>query len=123
MSFLLGSVGVSSALAADSVAVRIGAHSDLDACLTLGVVTGLNPNGDGFLAVRSGPDTHFKRIDKLSNGQYVYFCDQRNDWIGVVYTKAEGDCGVSSPVSKRQPYQGPCKAGWVHSKYVKAVAG
>lgn len=51
--------------------VIIQAETDGDACGN-GVVTGLNPRGDGFLAVKAGPGLDFKRIDKVFNGTQVY---------------------------------------------------
>jgi hypothetical protein len=37
-----------------------------------GVVLGLDPRGDGFLAVKAGPALRYKRIDKLYNGEEAY---------------------------------------------------
>lgn len=105
-------------------AVRVGGEADYDACSGFGVVKGLNPRGDGFLAVRSGPGSRNPRLDKIHNGQQVWFCDQKGVWIGIVYSRQQGvDCRVSSPIAKRSPYAGPCKSGWVHQKYVKQTAG
>ncbi|MGQ0567630.1 MAG: hypothetical protein ACT4OK_21555, partial [Gemmobacter sp.] len=39
------------------------------------VVTGLDPNGDNFLAVRSGPGTEYRKIDELHTGDQVRTCD------------------------------------------------
>ena len=44
----------SAALAGNGIAVMFGGEADLDACGGYGEVVGLNPQGDGFLAVRSG---------------------------------------------------------------------
>ena len=38
---------------------------------TYGVVKSLNPNGDGFLAVRSGPGNGNAMVDKIHNGQAI----------------------------------------------------
>jgi len=37
------------------VPVMVGGEPDMDACPSGGTVTGLDPRGDGFLSVRSGP--------------------------------------------------------------------
>ena len=37
------------------VPVTYGGQEDLDACSSMGEVKGLNPQGDNFLSVRSGP--------------------------------------------------------------------
>lgn len=119
----------SMAVAKDSsVPVLIGVYGDgeLDACMSIGAVSGLNPKGDGFLAVRSGPAGHYKLLDKLKEGQRVFLCSSSEDelWQGIVYASdAKVDCGVSSPVKSARAYKGPCKSGWVSTKWIKVIAG
>jgi hypothetical protein len=36
------------------------------------LVTGLDPNGDGFLSVRSGPGTQHQEIARVRNGDALY---------------------------------------------------
>ncbi len=110
--------------AASSKAVMVGGEADFDACGGSGVVVGLDPKGDGFLAVRAGPGSQYKMVEKLENGQPYFDCDQHGSWVGIVYTNnAQIDCGVGSPIAKRQPYGGPCKSGWVFKKFTKLIAG
>ena len=97
---------------------------DLDACGSSGEVVGLDPRGDGFLSVRSRPNG--KEIDRLFNDQYVYICADSGNWMGIVYPESgqdPGECSVSTPWSTRKPYTGPCRYGWVFSKYIKLIAG
>ncbi len=111
------------AMAAD---VMVGGETDFDACGAYGKVTGLNPNGDNFLAVRSRPSTSGAEMDRLGPGAGVFMCDDRNGWIGVVYPPKSDpnlSCGVGSPIANRQPYQGPCNSGWVFGKYITLIAG
>jgi hypothetical protein len=68
------------------------------------VVAGLDPNGDGFLSVRTGPGTEYRKIDEIHNGDSVRTCDARGAWIAIVY-------GPSN------------KKGWVHGRWLKHVAG
>ena len=96
---------------------------DSDACFGVGVVKGLDPHGDGFLAVKGGPGLSYLRIDKLYNGEQVYLCTESGDWYGVVYSKARQDCNVMTPWPKSLPYTGPCRSGWVHSHWIEGVAG
>ncbi len=107
--------------------VMVGGEADLDACGGFGVVEGLNPAGDGFLAVRSGPGTNYPKIGELHNGHEIYMCDEAGSgkWHGIVFGKhpKAGDCGVSSPIAQLGPYAGPCFAGWVFHKYVRLIAG
>jgi hypothetical protein len=96
--------------------------SDLDPCSN-GVVTGLDPRGDGFLAVKSGPGLSYRRIDKLFNGEKIYVCGRRGDWMPIVYSRRSSNCNVTSPWVKTLPYTGPCLAGWVHRRWVEVWAG
>jgi hypothetical protein len=102
------------------IEVMIGGEKDLDACQGFGEVRGLDPQGDNFLAVRTGPGSKFTKIDELHERNQVWLCDERGRWIGIVYGK---NCGVSSPIAIRRRYHGPCKSGWVFDKYVKLIAG
>lgn len=95
---------------------------ETDACGN-GLVRGLDPEEDGFLAVKSGPGLRYKRIDKLFNGEDVFLCGQKGDWFAVVYTRLNEDCNVSRPWSLTLPYTGPCRSGWAHKKWIKVVAG
>ncbi|KKM25777.1 hypothetical protein LCGC14_1591520 [marine sediment metagenome] len=67
-------------------------------------VRGLNPRGDGFLAVRTGPGTRFRKIDELRNGDTVRPCARHGNWWGVYYGN-------------------PRRKGWVHGNWLKDWAG
>lgn len=97
--------------------------NDGDACGGSGVIEGLDPAGDGFLAVRSGPASNYVDLDRLYNGEEVYMCTQKGRWIGIVYSKKGLQCNVSSGWRTTAPYTGPCKSGWVHENWVRAFAG
>jgi len=106
-----------------AVPVMITANEDGDACAN-GVVHGLDPRGDGFLAVKAGPGLGYKRIDKLYNGEQVYLCGFKGDWFAIVYTK-QGDgsaCNVTKPWPRSMPYTGPCRSGWVHRRWIEVTA-
>jgi hypothetical protein len=107
------------------VPVMVGAHADLDACPSTGTVVGLNPRGDGFLSVQSGPGGKpYRQVDRVYNGMHLWICDQVGRWYAVVYSPdGRMDCNVSAPRSGRQQYTGPCRYGWVHSRYVGNLAG
>lgn len=105
------------------VPVRAGGEADYDACGSQGVVRGLDPNGDGFLAVRGGPSSKHGMLDKIYNGMIVNLCDERGNWLGVVYSHETADCGVGTPWPRRQAYSGPCRSGWVYRKFVADYAG
>jgi uncharacterized protein YgiM (DUF1202 family) len=94
-----------------------------------GVVTGLDPRGDGFLAVKSGPGLNYDRIDKLYNKSRVYVVGRRGDWYAVVYLDEKTvdcnlpDSGTSFTTFRDMPYTGPCRSGWVHRRWVHVIAG
>ena len=107
---------------------RIGvAGHDLDACLSIGQVTGLNPQGDNFLAVRALPSADGVEKDRLGAGRWLWLCDKAGEWLGVVYSpdpnEEPGDCGIGTPVETERPYVGRCRWGWVHSRFVEVIAG
>lgn len=104
------------------VPVVITADFDTDSCGS-GTVLGLDPHGDGFLAVKSGPGIDYDRIDKLYNGENVALCAKVGPWFGIVYTKTRQDCNVHTGWSVTAPYTGPCRSGWVHEKWIGNVAG
>ena len=83
-------------------------------------MSGLNPKGDNFLAVRAGPGTTYPMTDKLRPGTRVWMFDEQGDWIGVAYGSDEIEC---SPIKQDKAYNGPGKSGWVYRKYVRLVAG
>lgn len=109
-----------------AVPVIVGGEQDYDACGSSGTVEGLNPHGDGFLAVKAGPGLNFERIDKLYNGMQVYICGEQGDWFAIVYSQTGSwseRCNVSTPWPRTMPYTGPCRSGWVHRRWVGSLAG
>jgi uncharacterized protein YgiM (DUF1202 family) len=78
-------------------------------------VAGLDPNGDGFLSVRSGPDSGYRVIDEVHNGDVVAVCDRRGDWVGVFYTGSNIGTGYRDEHAAR--------SGWVHSDWLRDLAG
>lgn len=94
-------------------------QEDLDTC-AVGQVRRLKAQGDGFLAVRTGPASNFRKIDELHNGDLVWIFDQRSDWYGVVYGVAELSC---SPIDRDRFLPDWGKRGWIHSNWVDVIAG
>ena len=101
-----------------------GRPATMEACSWTGFVQGLDPRGDGFLSVRSGPGGRvFQEIDRVYNGQQVFVCDIAGPWYGVVYPSGRQNCGIDVSWPTRLPYTGPCRYGWIHSRYVSDLAG
>lgn len=55
------------------------------ACFGVATVMGLDPNGDGFLALRSGPGSGYRMLAKLPNGLKVNHYGTEGSWskLGV----------------------------------------
>lgn len=105
----------------------------LDACGTLGQVTRVGGKG---LAMRAAPFADAKETGRLAEGDRAWVCTRSLDqqWLGVVVQPVPAadtdeaaaepeDCGVSSPVDRKQPYDGPCASGWVSSAAIRLIAG
>jgi hypothetical protein len=106
-----------------AVPIFVEGGTGLDACASVGVVAGLKADGDNFLAVRAGPGTDHVLLDKLVNGDRVFICGEQGPWLGIVYSKTERDCGISSPWPQSRAYTGPCLSGWVHRNWIQLMAG
>ncbi|MGC4250558.1 MAG: hypothetical protein QM605_03545 [Sphingobium sp.] len=104
----------------------------LDACGGLGQVVRAGAKG---LPVRAAPFDEAQETGRMPEGSRAFICTRSIDqkWLGVVILPdaagAAGnaseatDCGVSSPVDRKQPYDGPCQSGWVSSAFIRLIAG
>ncbi|WP_136659029.1 SH3 domain-containing protein [Nitratireductor sp. XY-223] len=118
---ITGGLAAGLAMAGDEldVPVMIWADGDFDTC-AVGAVTGLDPKGDNFLAVRAGPGTGHHMLDKIHTNDRVWVFDENNGWYGIAYGSPNISC---SPVRNNRPYDGPGSTGWVFGKYVTIIAG
>lgn len=91
----------------------------LDTCL-LGKVVRLKAGGDGFLAVRTGPGSNFKKLGEVHNGDRVWVYEEKGQWFGIIYGEENPGCGPVE-AKRRLPYKG--KKGWVHNNWVDIIAG
>lgn len=113
--------------------IVIGGNDEMDACSAVSRVVGLQPSGDGFLAVRNGPGRSYSLKDRLREGDEVYDCVTvkmaDGYWSGIIYDRRGqgpakiGECGVSGTINPARAYRGPCKFGWVKSSWLKVIAG
>ncbi len=55
------------------------------ACFGAATVMGLDPNGDGFLAVRTGPGSNYPMIGQVHNGDRVGTFEHRNGWYAISF--------------------------------------
>ena len=107
--------------------VRIGlAGPELDACLSLAEVRGVDREHGNALTVRAIPRIGATPLDRLAPGRQVWVCDSdaMPGWTGIVYAEQPGqECAVAAPVASPQSYAGPCRTGWVASRYLAVIAG
>ncbi|HEX2763366.1 MAG TPA: hypothetical protein VHM92_05905 [Allosphingosinicella sp.] len=109
------------------VAVRIGELGpNFAACSAAGTTRNLRPGES--LPVRPAPFENAEQQSAVPANASFFVCTRTLDqkWFGIVYEE-QGDlaerCGVSEPVTRRRDYEGPCRAGWVQSAFVKVIAG
>lgn len=111
----------------------------LDACGAYGLVRGLAPGRSA--PVRAAPFESAAVKVEVAQDSALHICTRSLDqkWLGVVVAPRSAtvtddaagngmaaggpDCGVSSPVDRKQPYDGPCASGWIRSNVVRLVAG
>jgi hypothetical protein len=107
----------------DPPAPRLDVAFTVGPACGIGEVIGLDPNGDNFLSVRSGPGgSPYHEIDRLFSSDVVYVCGRNAPWLAVVYSPSRKASQVSCDIASNRmqhPYDGPCQYGWVHSRYIK----
>ncbi|WP_242130380.1 hypothetical protein [Sphingobium sp. Sx8-8] len=102
----------------------------LDACAAMGQAMRVGAKG---LAVRAAPFADAKETARMAEGSRAWVCTRSLDqkWLGIVIAPdpspdnaaQPADCGVSDPVDRKQPYEGPCLSGWVSSASIRLIAG
>jgi hypothetical protein len=114
-------------LVSEARPVRIGElGASFDACAAAGIPRNL-PAGEG-LPVRAAPFETASASGSVPVGGRFFICTRSLDqkWLGIVWAEEGGlaeRCGVSAPVPRRRDYEGPCRAGWVQSAFVRFVSG
>lgn len=83
---------------------------------------------DGPIPVRAAPFEQGQQKGQIGPGSTFFICSRSLDqrWFGVVYDTsgtASRSCGVSTPISGRRDYSGPCDSGWVASVQVRLISG
>jgi hypothetical protein len=94
---LLGAGAFSASIAlADNLDVPIieSAGDGQAANCLASMVSGIKPGPDGFLAVRSGPGSQYRKLDELHNGEIVTVFEGRGNWLGIVYRTANVRCNA-----------------------------
>ncbi|WP_434053880.1 MAG: SH3 domain-containing protein [Roseibium sp.] len=126
LAILIGAAPVAAA-PLDVTIYENGGDGQMAEC-SLEQVAGLKANGDGFLAVRTGPGSDFRKIDELYNGDYVLVYDGSHfPWVGVLYGHGRevlnGNTGCGFVGEGKRPLPYPGKKGWIHSNWLQSVAG
>ena len=115
---IAGGIAGSSEAAELSVPIHIQAGDGQAADCSTSRVTGLDPNGDNFLSVRSGPGGQYREVGRLHTGEVVTVYEAQGSWVGVVYRTRNPIC--SSRTTKPITYP---RKGWVSKRYLADVAG
>lgn len=105
------------------VQIRESAGDGQAASCYSATVVGLDPNGDGFLAIRSGPGSNYRKIGELYNGDVVLVFEGRGRWFGILKQDARNarpdTCANNGPARR---LNGRPK-GWVHGNWLRGLAG
>ena len=106
--------------------MAVGKAAIAGAVGALGLPWMFRGSGDNYLAVRARPSRVAPELDRLTTGRQVWICDRDAvpGWTGIVYAaEPEQECNVGSPVPSPRAYGGPCRQGWVASRYLNVIAG
>ena len=113
------------ALAGEARPVMVGGNDGLDACMTLAQV---NPGLHSITQrVEQSPDDgNNGPAAYIRTGQQLWICEETDDYYGIVFGRdgnSDADCGVTSPIEVRTPYEGECLSGWIIKAYIDVLAG
>lgn len=100
----------------------------------VGHVINLKKGGDGYVSVRAAPTTKASERDRLTLGTHVILVaepdgNRKTPFTSIIYDpdNREGAlmdrCGLpEGPPYFEGLYTGPCKSGWVSSRFVEVLA-
>jgi uncharacterized protein YgiM (DUF1202 family) len=74
------------------------------------------------LSVRSGAGSRFHKVDSLSEGTFVYICDEHGDWVEVFYG-SDTTCGSEISSGIRRSKTSGCRSGWVNRQWIDVLSG
>ena len=74
------------------------------------------------LIIRSRPSPASSKVGLLENGNPVYICDERGEWLKVFYGGGTS-CGSVSSNGIDERHTVGCKSGWVNRKWIDVVSG
>ncbi len=75
------------------------------------------------LRVRAGPARRFRQLEALREGERVYTCDGRGEWLGVVFSRPGASCGSRENVGLDITLTPSCRSGWVHRRWIEILTG
>lgn len=109
--------------------VRIGElGSNFPACYAMARFRDRVVGDAEALPVRAAPSEQAAETARIAADGQFFICTRSHDqrWFAIVWHDAEGasrSCGVSTPVSSRRDYAGPCNSGWIQSALVRLESG
>lgn len=83
-----------------------------------GTVMGLKADGDGFLAVRTGPGAKYRKIGELHNGDRVTIFGGQDGWLAVLVPNGQIDQRDACQRVGPQRRLSGSGLGWVHGRWV-----
>jgi hypothetical protein len=84
-----------------------------DACPQRGRAVGTGENTG--VVVQGGPNTGFREVGQLHDGDVVLICERLGSWLGIVYGSEPLGCQTTVLLPTQTEYTGPCKRGWVQA--------
>lgn len=84
-----------------------------DACPQRGRAIG--GGEDASVIVQSGPNTGFREVGQLHEGDIVLICERLGSWLGIVYGSEPLGCQTTVLLPTQTEYTGPCERGWVQA--------
>ncbi|MBV8685756.1 MAG: SH3 domain-containing protein [Alphaproteobacteria bacterium] len=76
-----------------------------------------------LLSLRAGPGTSYARIGRITPGQTVFTCDERGQWIGIVFSHHGASCTLRSARRVGIDLPKGCQSGWVARRWVEVISG
>jgi hypothetical protein len=81
------------------------------------------PSTSDHLDVHAQPRSGARKLDRLTQGQVVYVCDENRSWFRVSYGPPETPCGSTKTGGLDVRETRTCKTGWVTRKWVSVISG
>lgn len=93
---------------------------DFSTC-NMAIVKGLKSHNVS-LTVRAGPAATFRRIGRVYQGQQIFACNKRSEWVGIVFGPS-GKCALRTTLVRSPALPKGCRSGWAHQRWIVVTSG